>query len=67
MAQFWKFFSFFAVFMAWAQESLCPDQDGVVRITADELAKLAHALCAQFGWKAEIVMPTTTEPAGPAK
>lgn len=51
---FWKVLGFFGIISTWAQESLMPDDDGVVRLTAAELTDLAVKMCAQFGWTAEI-------------
>lgn len=58
---FWKIFSFLSFIGVWAEESLSPDEDGVVRITIEELGKLAEGICNVFGWKAEIVMPENTD------
>jgi len=58
---FWKIFSFLSFIGVWAEESLSPDEDGRVRITMAELAKLAEGICDVFGWKAEIVMPENTD------
>ena len=58
---FWKIFQFLSFIGGWAQESLQPDEDGLVRITMDELADLAEGICKVFGWKAEIVMPENTD------
>ena len=65
---FWKIFSFLSFIGVWAEESLAPDDDGKVRLTMAELAKLAEGICNVFGWKAEIVMPenTDTDVADPA-
>ena len=57
---FWKIFAFLSFIGVWAEESLSPDEDGKVRITFEELAKLAEGICNVFGWKAEIVMPEDT-------
>lgn len=57
LVSFWKIFSFISFIGAWATESLKPDADGKVRITLDEMEKLATGICDVFGWKAEIVLP----------
>lgn len=54
---FWKIFQFLSFIGNWATESLTPDQDGKVRITMEELTKLAEGICVVFGWTAEIVLP----------
>lgn len=58
---FWKIFGFIGFVTSWATEALNPDEDGVVRITVPELAKLASGMCSTFGWKAEIVVPYDTD------
>ena len=54
----WKMLGFFGVISGWASKALAPDEDGVVRITVDELSELAAAMCESFGWTAEIVVPS---------
>jgi len=58
---FWKIFTFLSFIGNWATESLSPDEDGTVRITIDELQALAEGICAVFGWKAVIVLPSPEE------
>jgi len=53
---FWKVLAFFGAISEWAGTSLVPDEDGVVRITASEMASLAETMCSAFGWNAEIVV-----------
>ena len=53
---FWKVLSFVGIMSSWAEDSLEPDPDGVVRITVDEMTTLAEKACKAFGWKAEIVV-----------
>jgi hypothetical protein len=53
---FWKVLAFFGTISSWAQNSLTPDADGVVRVTTQEMADLAESMCDVFGWKAEIVV-----------
>ena len=57
---FWKIFQFMSFIGAWAMESLAPDEDGKVRITLEELTKLAKGICDVFGWQAEIILPDGT-------
>jgi len=57
---FWKIFGFLSFIGTWADESLKPDEDNVVRIDINELAKLAVGICSVFGWKAEISLPEDT-------
>jgi len=56
-ASIWKIFALFGFIATWAEESLKPDEDGIVRVTMEEGAKLIRGMCNVFGWKAEIVMP----------
>jgi len=58
---FWKIFQFLSFIGNWATECLTSDADGKVRITMDELMKLAEGICAVFGWTAEIVIPDKGE------
>ncbi len=58
----WKVLAFFGVVSTWAVDALKPDEDGVVRITIDEMANLADAMCRIFGWKAEISVPAKEYP-----
>lgn len=58
---FWKIFGFLSFIGTWADESLSPDDDGKVRITIEELSKLAEGICGVFDWKAEIIMPENTD------
>jgi len=54
-----SFFKIFAVLTAlgeWSTKSLLPDDDGIVRVTADEATDLVKTICAACGWKAEIVV-----------
>jgi len=53
---FWKMLGFFGAISLWAETSLCPDDDGKVRITIEELTSLAQTMCDTFGWEAEIVV-----------
>lgn len=51
-----KIFTIMAHVSGWADKSLAPDQDGVVRVTADEAVELVKTVCDAMGWKAEIVV-----------
>ena len=62
--KFFKIFGFLGFVSSWASAALNPDEDGVVRITMDELADLAEGMCQTFGWTAEIVVPQDTITAG---
>lgn len=53
---FFKIFAVFSAFGAWATKALLPEDDGVVKVTAEEAADLVKAICAACGWKAEIVV-----------
>ena len=57
---FWKIFGFLSFIGVWSEESLSPDEDGKVRITIEELGKLAEGICGVFGWTAEVVIPEDT-------
>jgi len=53
---FFKIFAVLAVLGEWSTKSLLPDEDGVVRVTADEAVELVKVICTACGWKAEIVV-----------
>lgn len=57
---FWKIFSFLGFISSWSAEALAPDEDGIVRLDVNEIAKLAEGLCNVFSWKAEIAIPRDT-------
>ena len=57
---FWKIFSFLSFISSWSAESLKPDEDNIVRLDVNEIAKLAEGICSVFGWKAEIALPKDT-------
>jgi hypothetical protein len=53
----WKCLSFLSFVSVWAETSLKPDEDGIVRLDIQELSELASGICEIFGWKAKIDVP----------
>lgn len=56
-----KLFKTMGLVGTWVEKAVTPDEDGVVRLTLDELVELAQGICKIFDVKTEIELPDGTK------